>query len=302
MALKTITGKILTSDGNPPTKGYLEIRLSQGAVITGTAEVVPTPLRVPAATDGTYSVELEDNGSLTPNGTYYNVNEYADGGVYLYMVIVPSTAGPFTMSSIQTNVAPASPDMDNDSAYARLDGATFTGDVELEGQLVDDTEASGSDGQVLTKVSGHPRWAAGGGGGGGPAATDNRVRLYLNGDQTTDGNTVKVLFSTAAAGSVDPGGNWDEANNRFIAPETGDYLVMAQVRQRSVSGMRVFYYINGSLDTARATLSADASGSFPLVDVIHLTAGEYLEVFATSVSGTFAYNGGLTFLAIRFLG
>lgn len=50
---------------------------------------------------------------------------------------------------------------DDDSAYMPTAGGTFTGAVEFENDIVDDTENAGSNGDVLTKVSGHPRWAAG---------------------------------------------------------------------------------------------------------------------------------------------
>src|SRR6266566_1551702 len=83
--------------------------------------------------------------------------------------IIDDTESAGTAGQILTKVSGhprwATPAADDDSAYALLAGATFTGDVELEAQLVDDTEASGSDGDVLTKVSGHPRWAALTGGG-----------------------------------------------------------------------------------------------------------------------------------------
>jgi hypothetical protein len=69
---------------------------------------------------------------------------------------------------------------DDDTAYMPTAGGTFTGDVEFEGQILDATEASGTNGQVLTKVSGNPQWATPSSGFSNPMTTKGDI-IYEDG-------------------------------------------------------------------------------------------------------------------------
>src|SRR6266702_4223837 len=102
MATKSVTGKV-TDATNVGIKGVIvKAFLSQGAVVSGTSEVPPFTVSTTSATDGTYSLTLQANNDLTPNGTYYHVDE----GGYQYNFVVPQSAGPFAISTIQVDVPP----------------------------------------------------------------------------------------------------------------------------------------------------------------------------------------------------
>jgi hypothetical protein len=122
---------------------------------------------------------------------------------------------------------------DDDSAYAPLAGATFTGDVEFEGQIIDATEAAGTDGQVLTKVSGNPQWATPSSGFANPMTTKGDI-IYEDGTpaparlalSATDGDVLTVNHTTglpewrAAAG----GGSGASTADAFVVGAHGSDL------------------------------------------------------------------------------
>lgn len=108
---KVVNGLLVSADGVPHAGALVRVKLSQPVVISGTSEVETLERTATTAADGTYSLSLYSNADLTPTGTYYTVTEDArSGDAYTFTVVVPATAGPFIMSSIQTGVLPtASP-------------------------------------------------------------------------------------------------------------------------------------------------------------------------------------------------
>jgi hypothetical protein len=89
---------------------------------------------------------------------------------------------------------------DDDSAYMPTAGGTFTGDVEFEAQIVDDTENAGTNGDVLTKVSGRPRWQAGGGGGSIAGASDVVLTSLADDDSLTWDSATSKWVNEAITG------------------------------------------------------------------------------------------------------
>jgi hypothetical protein len=73
--LTTITGKLLTPDGQPVTKGTVSARLSQpGSVLDGTdSQRVAETAKAAIGTDGAISLALVPNDAITPSGTHYVV-------------------------------------------------------------------------------------------------------------------------------------------------------------------------------------------------------------------------------------
>jgi len=135
MATKVISGKVTGPDGTAKA-GVVRAVLSQPCTIPGTQEVVASVVTTTAAADGTYSLTLQANNDLTPNGTYYTVTETtSDGGYYSATIIVPQTAGPFVLSSILSGVTPtASPAVGHLSSLTVDAAATFTaGPVTITG-------------------------------------------------------------------------------------------------------------------------------------------------------------------------
>jgi hypothetical protein len=101
LALKTVNGKVTNVAGGAIVLPTVSINLSQPAVIPGTQEFLNVPILPVVAGDGSYSVQLQANGDLTPANTYYTITESSGGGsIYTFTVIVPQTAGPFVMSSL----------------------------------------------------------------------------------------------------------------------------------------------------------------------------------------------------------
>jgi hypothetical protein len=104
VALKTITGKVAGPDGTNKA-ARITATLSQATIITGSQETVPSIVTATAASDGTYTMTLQANNDMTPNGTYYQITESSpDGGYYSFSIQVPQTAGPFVMSNLLTGV------------------------------------------------------------------------------------------------------------------------------------------------------------------------------------------------------
>jgi len=123
LALKTCTRSL----GAVRAYGKIEIHLSQDTVITSSGlNYMASPIFVTAAADGSYTVQLQASNDLTPNGTYYTVTEYAIGTDYSYTVVVPQTAGPFDLVSIQTNPPTASPTASRVSTLTVDGAAIFT--------------------------------------------------------------------------------------------------------------------------------------------------------------------------------
>lgn len=150
MAVKTVTGKVTGPDGSNKVAA-ITITLSQPCTIPGTQETVPSVVKTTSLADGTYSVSLQANNDLTPNGTFYTVTESTlDGGFYSFTIVVPQTAGPFVMSNIMTNAPTASPSPSHLSSLT-VDGATIhPPQTPTEAVLVSGIDASLSEEILIT--------------------------------------------------------------------------------------------------------------------------------------------------------
>ncbi len=118
-------------------------------------------------------------------------------------------------------------------------------------------------------------------------------RAYLSGAQSINsGAPRKVLLD---AESYDLGSDFDTGNSRFVAPNTGYYLVSATVGISNIDAagniLDVYIYVNGSAYKKVRGIAGSASGSGndPLVsvtDVVPATAGQYIELYAEHDSAT----------------
>ena len=98
---KTVNGTLVDASGGLKSGAKVTVQLSAPASITGTSELSVAPLSATTASDGTYSFSLYSNADLTPSTTHYVVTEMTpDGGVHVFNIVVPQTAGPFQISSI----------------------------------------------------------------------------------------------------------------------------------------------------------------------------------------------------------
>jgi hypothetical protein len=190
---------------------------------------------------------------------------------------------------------------DDDTAYAPLAGATFTGDVEFEAQIVDDTEASGSDGQVLTKVSGHPRWAAATGGMTNPMTTTGDM-IYSSPGSTPVrlpiGSAGQVLGVSGGipAWVADPGGGGGGSGG-IAAKEGGLYRNAAYAFTTGAYTKFPFdtlipNFNNTNMVAASSRYVADVAGVYH-VDSHVTTDGTGVDLTLVAyVNGTLARRGG----------
>lgn len=178
----TITVLKVTVNATRPTDIYVADTLDLGGGEVSAnfdARIEDELIRITA-------VSLDDPVAGTDKWTISHLGGAAasghDAGVEIEVILSASGVVQFINDTVSGN-------------YAALAGATFTGDVELEAQLVDDTEASGSDGQILTKVSGHPRWA-----------TDTTHALLsgatFTGDVELEGQLVDATEASGSDGQV----------------------------------------------------------------------------------------------------
>jgi hypothetical protein len=71
----TITGSLVTPDGDTPSKGTIRCRLSQpGTALDGGSAVRVIPFATGSVTDGVVSLSLVPNDAITPSGTFYQVS------------------------------------------------------------------------------------------------------------------------------------------------------------------------------------------------------------------------------------
>lgn len=135
-----------------------------------------------------------------------------------------------------------------------------------------------------------------------------KARAYRNAAQNV-GTPTKVQLDTE---SFDPGSNFDSSTNyRFNVPVTGDYLITAQVGLAGIpDGDAAISYIYISGVEWGYSLSYNASGGSNfakavLTDIIPLVAGDYIELWGASLSGSSRAldvgGTGKTFMSIRLL-
>lgn len=134
-----------------------------------------------------------------------------------------------------------------------------------------------------------------------PAMQTNpyKFSVYRNASWTTSTGPGKVQFDTEV---FDTNSNFDSSTNyRYTAPVDGYYQIDACVGASSVAGSNgyaVFLYKNGSVFkhgaygvTGNATFGLNA----PLSTLVHLTAGDYLEIYFFGNSFTGGTGQALTY-------
>jgi len=101
---KLITG-LLKGPDDLPRAGWLTVKLSQVCIIPGTQETLNGTLNYAIPATGIWpAVSLYSNNDLTPTGTYYTFTEGTlDGAIYVRTGVIPQTAGPFAVTSIETS-------------------------------------------------------------------------------------------------------------------------------------------------------------------------------------------------------
>lgn len=133
-----------------------------------------------------------------------------------------------------------------------------------------------------------------------------KFKAYLGTNQTSVGDGTKIQFDTE---SYDLNTNYDNATNyRYTAPVNGYYLVNCQLVFSSPTDQvryGVDLKLNGSSTIhLHLTQASGTSAIYSLASSIHsLSAGDYLEVFASITSGTATAVAGehLTFFQAHLL-
>lgn len=122
-----------------------------------------------------------------------------------------------------------------------------------------------------------------------------KFRVYRNAAQNIGNTDTKIQFDTR---TFDTGSNFDITTNfRFVAPIAGFYYVhwALQVTQVGSGTYQSSLYKNGSVIAIGGrdnvnTVQVDTSGA----DLVSLAANDYLEIFATSSTGSEALQVGST--------
>ena len=115
------------------------------------------------------------------------------------------------------------------------------------------------------------------------------VRAYKTGGNQLDlvnGSATKV---TLPSESVDVNGDFDSANSKFVAPIDGDYIVNCLITYTSIVAYKLYVsslFVNNTEVIANYGHSAVVQSlSIPVSSIVHLNAGDYVELFATSYAG-----------------
>lgn len=116
-----------------------------------------------------------------------------------------------------------------------------------------------------------------------------KCRAYLSAEQANlnNGETYVVQLDSE---DFDTGADFNVANYRFTAPVSGYYLVCARVTYHDVSdaGYLKCFIREGSdnnISQAFAQPSRDTEVSVYLLDVLYLTAAQYIELMAEHTCG-----------------
>lgn len=118
--------------------------------------------------------------------------------------------------------------------------------------------------------------------------TDSRARAYLTSDQLNinDSTYTKVLLDDM---TYDSGGNFDDANNKFIAPVTGLYLCIGVITWKATVADKPYIaalYVNGvsySIPRLHTALSNPLSSM--VIDVPVVIAGQAIELYCWHNAG-----------------
>lgn len=101
-------------------------------------------------------------------------------------------------------------------------------------------------------------------------------------------NTVTKV--TLDAEVFDVGGDFDIANNRFVAPVSGYYHIMATVTFSGVVADKryiAYIYVNGAqVNISSMSIGTVTTGIYiPVMALVYVEAGQYIELYAESESG-----------------
>jgi hypothetical protein len=97
------------------------------------------------------------------------------------------------------------------------------------------------------------------------------------------------------------GSNYSTTERRFTAPVTGIYSFTCYAYGNSADNHGIEYRVNGSTRVRGQVRDGTGDGYIPVAMVIKLTAGDYVEVFASGVGVTNFY-GGSTLIYSQFSG
>jgi hypothetical protein len=194
-------------------------------------------------------------------------------------------------------------------AYADVSGTpTFktVGGTSIEGSgNIESLPTGGSPGQVVTNTSsGVGTWQDAGGAGGKYA-----FQAKLSSDQLIPVTTwSKINMSNE---DIDVGGNYDNTNYRFTAPDAGVYYFYMGVTIASMNGINdklyMRPYVNGNQPTndhSEAVWSAWAAGNnmaqTNTTGLLTLSAGDYVEAYAYTTAGSRnLYTSGSNFMGFK---
>lgn len=134
------------------------------------------------------------------------------------------------------------------------------------------------------------------------------ARAYLSADQ--DGiaasTWTKVALNTE---DYDEGADFDTANNRYVVPTTGLYLVTARVYLHDITAgarYRCAIYVGGALARAGDLLHADGANDlcFGISDMFDLTAADQVELYVWCVAPNSDLTSGIeyTSMSCTFMG
>jgi microcystin-dependent protein len=143
-------------------------------------------------------------------------------------------------------------------------------------------------------------WLLGAGGGGGGSATITAARAYLTATFVTPENTwTKIPLDTVAAG-FDPANLWEPTNHRFVAKTAGFYQVNGCIQWGTSvwTGFTQSAIYKNGVNVARGagvhqTDDVGVRGR-PVADLIHLNAGDYVELWGYSYVNFSLYAGDPT--------
>lgn len=123
-----------------------------------------------------------------------------------------------------------------------------------------------------------------------------------SGNQTSIGANTKIVTWTS---QEDSRSEWDNANNRWVCEQPGNYEVTASV-EYSDSGTNVAFtlsiYKNGSVigrSTTRTSPTATSIWSVTAHALDSLAATDYIEIYCSSTAGTVYGTTGTRFSVVR---
>lgn len=207
--------------------------------------------------------EMTSN-SDTKAATQQSIKAYVDagggGGTFLGLTDTPANYTGAEKKIVKVNATP--------------NGLDFGADIS---DLENVDSIAGKAGKYARVKAGDVgiEWVTGTGGG----ATETKVSAYLGADQeniVTDTNT-KVLLETE---NFDIGGDFDVANNKFVAPRNGYYFVTGQIRWKyPIQNKHTYGYVakNGiAVGDSVATSITYYGGNWPSAHTDNISQLVYL--------------------------